>query len=134
MTKLPLAAAALTTLLAACSSADETLSGFTDPETVWTLTEMDGTAFAERMTLQFPEPGRIAGQAPCNRFSGALTVPYPWFGTSPLAATLMACPDLDAERAVFDALGAMTEAEISGPVLILRNSDLGREMVFRTEG
>lgn len=130
MTKLPLAIAALTTLLAACSTSDETLAGFTDPETVWSLTEIDGTEFNARTILQFPEPGRIAGQAPCNRFSGALTVPYPWFGTSPLAATLMACPDLEAEGTVFEALAAMTEAEVSGPILILRNSDLDREMVF----
>ncbi|WP_424975770.1 META domain-containing protein [Dinoroseobacter sp. S124A] len=131
MTKLPLAAAALIPFLAACTASDETLSGFTSPETVWTLSELDGTPFAARMTLQFLEPGQIAGQAPCNRFTGALTVPYPWFGTGPLAATRMACPDLAAEDMVFKALSDMTEAEVSGPVLILRNSELGREMVFR---
>lgn len=118
-------------LIAVGCTPDETLSGFLDPSTLWTLTEIDGTPTAARSTMQFPEPGRISGQAPCNRFSGEVTVPYPWFATGPLAATKMACPDLAAEDAFFDALGAMTESEVNGPVLILRNSELGREMVFR---
>jgi heat shock protein HslJ len=131
MTYLSLPAALAAALLAVGCTPDETLAGFADPATVWTLTEIDGSPVSAPTSLQFPEPGRIAGHAPCNRFSGTVTAPYPWFATGPLAATRRACPDLAAEGAFFAALGEMTESEVSGPVLILRNSELGREMVFR---
>jgi len=118
----------LTSLLAACGP-DETISGYAGTDTVWTLQELDGNPFPHRATLSFPEEGRVSGQAPCNRYFGAQTAPYPWFKAEGLGSTKMACPALAQEQAFFDALSAMTLAEVSGPVLILSN-DAGREMVF----
>ncbi|PWE32535.1 META domain-containing protein [Maritimibacter sp. 55A14] len=109
---------------------DETVSGYAGTDQGWILAEIDGTAFPARATLHFPEEGRIAGEAPCNSYSGTQAVPYPWFEASAIAATKRACPALDAEAAYFEALGEMTLAEVSGRLLILSN-DEGRMMVFR---
>lgn len=80
-------------LLASC--ADESLTG--EAEGRFVLAEIDGTAFPARATLELGEDGAISGEAPCNRYSGTLTAPYPWFETGPLATTRMACPDLAAK-------------------------------------
>ena len=114
------------------SCGDETLSGYGATGVVWQWAELDGQSVAARATLIFPEEGRIEGEAPCNRFSGVQTVPYPWFKAERIAATKRACPDLAAEAAFLEALSEMTLAELAGDVLILRN-DAGREMVFRAE-
>ncbi|MHA6263172.1 META domain-containing protein [Arenibacterium sp. CAU 1754] len=114
--------------LPACRS-DETLTGYGASGVVWTLAEMDGRRFAARATLRFPEPGQIAGNAPCNAYSGKQTAPYPWFQAENIAATHRACPDLAAENAFFSALSAMTLAEVGNGTLIL-STETGREMVF----
>jgi heat shock protein HslJ len=115
--------------LPACR-ADETVAGHGAAGKTWTLTELDGQPFAARATLTFPEPGRIAGQAPCNRYFAALEVPYPWFDATEIGATRMACPDLPAETAFLAALGEMTLSEVLGDVLILSN-ETGRTLLFR---
>ncbi|MCV6594439.1 MAG: META domain-containing protein [Silicimonas sp.] len=133
MKHLALSALALILPLAGC--ADETLSGYADPKAVYKLTEIDGTAFQAHATITFPEPGRMAGDAPCNLWFGAQEVPYPWFDGSQIGVTKRACFDdatNRAETAFLDALGEMSLAEVQGPVLILSNDD-GREMVFRAE-
>jgi len=109
---------------------DETIAGYGAADRVWVLTELDGAAFSAKATMQFPEPGKIAGAAPCNRYSGAMTAPYPWFEAGQLAVTRMACPDIAAESAFFEALSGMTQSEVSGNTLILSN-EAGREMVFK---
>lgn len=108
---------------------DETIAGFVDSAVTYHLVEMDGAAFAQRATIAFPEPGRVTGKAPCNSYFAIQSVPYPWFALEGIGATRMACPDLPAEAAFFDALEGMTLAEVSGATLILSNS-LGRQMVF----
>lgn len=122
-------AAALT--LTACS-ADESIAAYGASGKVWTLVELDGAPFAATATLTFPEPGQIAGRAPCNQFFGSQTAPYPWFETGPLGSTMMACPDLAAESQYLTALSEMTLSEVSGPTLILSN-DAGRSMVFTAQ-
>ena len=110
---------------------DETVAGYGGADQVWTLSEIDGTAFAASATLTFPETGQIAGKAPCNSYTGKMDAPYPWFETGPLAATRMACPDLEAETTFFAALDEMSQSEVSGETMILSN-EAGREMVFKT--
>lgn len=126
-------AAILPVLFGLWSCGGETVSGHGAAGRTWKLVELDGAAFPARATLTFPEEGRIAGEGPCNRYSGAQTVPYPWFRAEKIAATRRACPDLAAETAYFSALEAMTLAEVAGDVLILRTGD-GREMVFQADG
>ncbi|WP_377510963.1 META domain-containing protein [Octadecabacter sp. R77987] len=122
----------LITTLAGCWG-DETISGYADPDREYRLIELDGTAFDARATIQFSEEGRVTGQAPCNRYFAAQTVPYPWFNVENIGATRMACPDLDTEARFFAALEEMSLAEVLGDTLILRN-DAGREMVFKSDG
>lgn len=109
---------------------DETVAGYGGGDVTWALAELDGTAFEARATLGFPEEGRIEGEAPCNRYSGDQTAPYPWFRAEKIAATRRACPELDAEQAFLTALESMTLSEVAGDTLILSN-DAGRQMVFR---
>ena len=109
---------------------DETVSGHGGDGATWVLRSIDGTPFAARATLTFPEEGTLAGEAPCNGYSGQQTVPYPWFSAERLITTRRACPDLEAETRYLRALGDMTLAEIAGDTLILSN-DAGGEMVFR---
>ena len=118
--------------LAACRG-DETVAAYGGSGQIWVLQELDGAVFPARATLTFPGAGQIAGAAPCNSYSGAMTVPYPWFETGPLAVTRRACPDLAAETVFLDALQAMAFSEVSGRLLILSNGT-GREMVFSSGG
>jgi heat shock protein HslJ len=109
---------------------DETVGGYGAADQVWQLTELDDTAFAAQATVTFPESGKIAGQAPCNSYSGKMDAPYPWFETGPMAVTRRACPDLAEEATFLTALGEMSQSEVSGDTMILTN-DAGREMLFK---
>lgn len=109
---------------------DETIAAYGAADQVWTLVELDGSAFTARATLTFPEPGKIAGQAPCNSYHGKMDAPYPWFDAEQMITTRMACPDLQAETAFMAALSEMSLSEVSGDTMILTN-DAGREMLFK---
>ena len=114
--------------LAGCAG-DETLHAYGAGGHTYALQSIDGVAFGERATLGFPEPGRVAGQGPCNAFTTAQTAPYPWLDLGPIAVTARACAALEAERAYLQALDAMSTAEVTGDTLLLAD-DSGREMVF----
>ncbi|PIE13700.1 MAG: META domain-containing protein [Rhodobacterales bacterium] len=115
-------------LITACMG-DETVGRYGAAGRVWQLTELDGATFTSRATLTFPEPGKIAGQAPCNLYFGTMAAPYPWFRAEKIGATAMACSELSQETAFLRALEQMTLSEVSGDRLILSNEQ-GREMVF----
>lgn len=114
--------------LAGCK--DETVTGYGAAGKTWRLESIGAEPFDAEAVLSFPEPGRMTGEAPCNSFSAAQTAPYPWIAFGPIAVTRRACPDLEAEQAFLAALGSMSQAEILGDTLILRD-EAGREMVFR---
>lgn len=101
-------------------------------EQTWSLAELDGNRFLARATMSFPDQGRIAGQAPCNRYLGQIEISYPSFSISPLITTKMACPDMASEAVFLEALQTMTSAQLSETTLTLSNS-LGNEMVFKAE-
>jgi len=109
---------------------DETVGGYGAAEQVWELIELDGATFAARATMTFPEPGKIAGQTPCNTYQGTMDAPYPWFETEQMTVTQRACPDLADETAFLTALDDMSLSEVSGNTMILTN-ETGREMVFK---
>ena len=116
----------LTTLFLTACIGDETVAGYGGADRIWVVTELDGRPFTARATLQFSE----AGETPCNRYSGVMTTPYPWFGVTQVVSTRMACPNQDAEAKFLEALTAMTLSEVLGDVMILSN-DAGREMLFK---
>lgn len=125
-------ALAAVTLLAASCSPDESISGQAQPSDVFVLQTLDGAAVPARITLSFPEPGRIAGEAPCNRYFGRQTAPLPWVEIDQIGATKRACPDLALESRYLQALQDMTLIELTGDTLVL-TSDAGREMTFRRD-
>lgn len=122
----------LSPLLLSQCKADETVAKYGGAGHVWTLTEIDGTPFTARATLTFPERGKVAGQAPCNSYTGVMVTPYPWFDLGQVATTRMACPDMASEAMFFETIGQMTLAEVSGNVLILSTAE-GRQMVFKAD-
>ncbi|WP_424832654.1 META domain-containing protein [Ruegeria sp.] len=109
---------------------DETVAAYGAADQTWVLQEIDGQPYGASALLRFPDEGKIAGNAPCNSYSGTLNAPYPWFEITDLAATRAACAGLEAEGVYFAALLSMTQSEVSGDVLILRNED-GHEMIFK---
>jgi len=122
---------ALLFALAACLK-DETISGYADPAAIYRLTELNGRPFTARATIGFAEPGTVAGEAACNRYSANQAAPYPWISIGPIAATKRACPDLAQEAAFFAALASATLAEVAGDTLIL-SDEVGGQMVFRVQ-
>lgn len=121
---------ALVFATAACQT-DETVSAYSGDKQAFNLVAIDGAAFAASATIDLSQAGRIQGTAPCNQYFAGQTAPYPWFEAGPIGATRMACPDLAAETAFFEALGTMTFAEVLDDTLLLSNSD-GREMLFQS--
>jgi len=115
--------------LAACWG-DETLRAYGAADKVWHLMELRGAPFTAQTTLTFPEPGQIAGAAPCNRYFATQDAPYPWFKAGPIGATKRVCPNLAAETSYFAALTAATLSEVLGDTLILSDED-GPLLVFK---
>lgn len=99
-----------------------------DNGTHWQLGTVDGKAPGWRATLDLGEAGRIAGQAPCNRFSGSLERSDAVFKPGDLAVTRMACPDLAAEAAFLALLAGIERAAQTQDLLILTGG--GHEMRF----
>ena len=124
------AALILLAMLAGCK--DETVSGYAPKAVSWRTVELDGQPVTARATLTFSDEGRIAGEGPCNRYSASQSAPYPGFKVGPILSTRMACPDLDAEAAFFEALARATLAEASETSLIL-SDDAGPVLVFTAE-
>ncbi|MFK7753524.1 MAG: META domain-containing protein [Sedimentitalea sp.] len=120
----------LAVMMASACVGDETVAGYGGAGKIWVLDELDGAAFSAHATMTFPKRNQIAGAAPCNSYGGEMSTPYPWFDAPALASTRRACPELAAEQKFLTALGEMTQSEVLGNVLILRN-DAGREMVFK---
>ncbi|MCV2867980.1 META domain-containing protein [Defluviimonas sp. WL0002] len=128
MRNLVVTAFALILATSACT-AQETMAPIPESDAVWGLVTLDGAPFEARATIGFPEPGLIAGEAPCNSYSGELRGSFPAFELGPLRVTRLACTQLEAERAFFTALAVMTEAEAADDALILSGPE-GRRMVF----
>lgn len=116
--------------LSACKY-DETISGYTDTDATWALVELYGKPFTARATIAFPSKGKVIGQAPCNTYGSTQTLPLPWIKFGPIVSTKMACPDMAAEQLFFEALSAMTLAEVHANTMILSTED-GHEMIFKS--
>lgn len=119
---LSLGGTALTLALSACavqpSSSPASLAG-----TEWRLEAVGGQpALAQpQATLAFPEPGRVAGHASCNRFFGSVTIDGQQISFGQLGATRMACvgPADEQERRVLQALTAAHHYELQGDTLVI---------------
>ena len=87
----------------------------------WLLEDLGGSGVIDNIqaTLTFPEAGRIAGNASCNRFSGAAQVSGDRVKLGPLASTRMACPEavMNQETKYLNALHAADRFEWKDPDL-----------------
>jgi len=124
MTRLPALLTALLLSAAPALAEDPPITG-----TEWTLLAIDGKKVTAAATLTLAEDGKIAGQAPCNRYFTANTAALPALALDTIGATKMACEALEAEAAYFGALRAMTEAQVHDGHLILTGPD-GRKMEY----
>ena len=129
MIRYGLAALTFVALIDACTP-DETVSGYALGAEPYLLTEFNGAAPDFEASLAFPEPGKVAGEGPCNLFNATQAAPYPWIEIRQIASTRRGCPDLEAEGEYFRLLEAMQFAEVSGPLLLLSN-DAGETLEFR---
>lgn len=115
--------------LSACVAvADETVRAPDLSNMDWQLVEVDGKPPEWSATINLGEPGRISGQAPCNRYFGPLTHEGERFKVGNLAATKMACPQMQGEAAFFALIAGVEKAEKLPGLLILTGS--GHQMRF----
>ncbi len=118
------------TILAACTSEDETVAAYGGDIHTWRLTELDGVEITYATRMTFAHQGSVDGEGPCNPFTATQRSPYPWFELDPFISVDDFCSKLDQETEFFDALQAMSVSEVVGDTMILSN-DAGREMVFK---
>lgn len=87
----------------------------------WHVTEIAGDAVPEtvRVTLLRPEPGMIAGNSGCNRYTGPARTVDGRIEIGALAGTRMMCPDaqMQAETAFHSTIGKTRGARITDDVL-----------------
>ncbi len=92
--------------------------------TEWTLADLAGNAVAanSKASIAFPEVGRVAGNASCNRYTGSVTISGESIKFGPAATTRMACIS-DAmnqqEMQFLKALNAATHFEVKGGELLI---------------
>lgn len=101
-------------LAAACSPALATGIGGE-----WHLVGIEGNRAPAAATIVFATDGKVSGKAPCNRYFGSYSGELPEIALSPLGSTRMACDQLETEAAYFEALQAVTKAEVADEHLFL---------------
>jgi len=105
--------------------------------TSWRLVDLSGTpALAEpQATISFPEEGRVAGGASCNRFFGSATITGDAIALGSLGATKMACPGpiMDQEKRYLEALGNATRFSIAGTTLTIWTKGSDKPLTFTRE-
>ena len=92
--------------------------------TAWRLADLGGAPSipSGEATLEFPEAGKVAGKATCNRFFGTVEISGASIQFGPLAATKMACIDDAAnaqEKKYLELLQAAERFAFDGPALLL---------------
>lgn len=96
--------------------------------TEWVLESVDGKAADYTATLDLSTPGRLTGQAPCNRYFADLTRDGANFKLGMIGATRMACLQIKGEAEFFQILQGVAMAEQTASALTLTGA--GHQMVF----
>lgn len=96
--------------------------------TEWVLHSVDGQAVEYSATLSLAEPGRLTGQAPCNRYFADVTRDGANFKPGMIGATRMACLQIKGEAEFFQTLQGVTQIEETAGKLTLAGA--GHHMVF----
>jgi heat shock protein HslJ len=126
-----LAASLLALIEVSCSSAHKAgpvsapnTASFSLNDSQWLLADLAGAPVVanSKASLAFLDSGKVAGDASCNRFTGAVTFSGNTLKISPLATTMMACvdPKLGAQETTYlKALGAASRYEWQAPYLLI---------------
>jgi putative lipoprotein len=91
--------------------------------TRWTLEDLAGAGVIDEAmaTLEFPEPGKVAGSGSCNRFFGTVSIEGNAIAIGPLGSTRMACAEVVAMQEV-NYIRALQNAEryvLQGTALLI---------------
>jgi len=97
----------------------------------WHLVGLEGQTVGWSASLRI-DGDKLSGKAPCNRWFATNAAALPAVVIQGIGATKMACPDLAAESAYFEALQAMQRAELDQGHLYLIGPE-GRVMEFATD-
>lgn len=109
----------MTCAIGAPGAAAEELLG-----SAWIVEAIGGEGVAEgvRSTLEFLEPGRVAGTGGCNRYFAAVTLGGDTVAFGNVASTRMMCPGapMDQEQRFFQALGTARRLSLDDGGAVLR--------------
>ena len=93
----------------------------------WQVNTVNGSEVGDALvTLNFHEPGRLAGKAACNNYMASYTLEDDNFTVKTGGVTMMACPQplMKLEQQFLDALDAVNQADLSEDgQLILSGAD-----------
>jgi heat shock protein HslJ len=105
--------------------------------TSWVLEDLAGTPSIEGVqpTLEFPEPGRVAGMGSCNRFFGLVEVSEETIIFKGMGSTRMACgAEIGRqETAYLKALQDAQRFELEGDTLLIHAQDLEKPLRFKAK-
>ena len=126
-----LAALAVVAGLDACQDAGQRSVALLQPGDRFAVVRIDGAPAPDDVSLEVGPGGRVAGRAPCNRYSAQLTEGGGAMAAGALVMTRMACADPArnlAETRFATALGAVTAARRTGGGIALTDPE-GRERI-----
>lgn len=103
----------------------------------WRLLDLGGAGVLDRApTLEFPDSGRVAGNASCNRYFGSVRFDGDSIHFSAMGSTRMACADdINAQEQRF--LAALSEAAtftVEDSILFIASRNLAQPLRFLRTG
>ena len=106
--------------------------------TAWRLEDLAGAGVIDgaEATLEFPEAGRVAGQATCNRYFGYFETAGPSLTIARLGATKKLCPPalMDQETRFLRALEGAERFAIEGRTLLVNAKGFDKPLRFVRKG
>jgi heat shock protein HslJ len=112
------------------SAASDPLTG-----TSWWVEDIAGGGVIDnsRTTVEFVEPGRVAGRGGCNRYMGGYERDGDALSFGPLAGTMMACPEalMNQEQRFYQAMEQVTAWHIDADTDLLHLLDEAGGTVVR---
>ena len=119
---------------AGAGASGEPKSAFKLAGSEWRLEDLAGASVIEksRVTLAFPEAGKVAGNGSCNRFFGPAGIDGGAIKLGPLGSSRMACPEavMNQETKYLEALQAAERFEWKDPYLVIYCRALEKPLRF----
>lgn len=130
--RLPLLLGSTALLLAACTGQPANQVDTMVEESqlrgeAWSITSLNGEDVTDAtLTLNFHQPGQVAGKAACNNYMATYVQDEDSFTITTGGVTMMACPQplMKLEQQFLDTLGKVSQAQINADgELILSGED-----------